>query len=163
MKLERLFEGKENSLYTVNGESVKISGSAVNAADFIKQPAVSQKEALRISVNWTLSGLDEENYNEDFLASLRDSLKALEEKNTFAIIEPVCDSACETEAQKDAFIQSMKHCARRIKDCTSVIGFKIPGEVNAALFTEELSAKHGHYVFFSTDEKVLEDSSTVRL
>ena len=163
MKLERLFEGKENSLYTVTGEPVKISTSVTEVSAFINQASAPKNEVLRISVNWSLSGLDEENYNEGFLASFRDALKVLEEKKAFVLIEPVCDAPCESEAQKEAFIQSMKHCARRIKDCTSVAGFKVPEEVNAHDFIEELSAKHQHYVFFSENEKLLSDKSIVRI
>ena len=41
--------------------------------------------------------------------------------------------------------------------------FKVPEEVNAQDFIEELSAKHQHYVFFSENEKLLSDKSIVRI
>ena len=60
----------------------------------------------------------------------------------------------------------MVHCARRIKDCTSVIGFAIPAELiakdsdfgpdsYAQWFINEMNVKHGHYVYFA-DSAVIE-------
>ena len=87
---------------------------------------------------------------EDFLAKLRDDLKALEDKKEFVFIEPVFDK----NAGAEQFTAAMKHCARRIKDCVSVIGFAIPSEILAskAFYIEELSAKHAQYCFFCKED-----------
>ena len=87
---------------------------------------------------------------------LRDELKSLEEKNEFVFIEPVFDK----NASVEQFTAAMKHTARRIKDCVSVIGFALPKEAEAQkdFFIEELSAKHQQYCFFS---KSLKDDSIV--
>ena len=64
------------------------------------------------------------------------------------------------------YIDAMVHCARRIKDCTSVIGFAIPAELiakdsdfgpdsYAQWFINEMNVKHGHYVYFA-DSAVIE-------
>ena len=97
-------------------------------------------------IKWSSVESGAEEYNEDFLAKLRDELKSLEEKGEFVFIEPVFDKS----ADYGQFTASMKHCARRIKDCVSVIGFAIPTEIfeNRAFYIEELSAKHTQYCFF---------------
>ncbi|MBB5226035.1 hypothetical protein DYE50_10810 [Treponema ruminis] len=127
MKLERLFEVKESKLYKVSGEAFPTEGKAY-------------------PVKWSSVEGGAEEYNEDFLAKLRDDLKALEEKNLFVFIEPVFDKS----AGYEQFTAAMKHTARRIKDCVSVIGFAIPAEVleHKSFYIEELSAKHQQYCFF---------------
>ncbi|WP_407426652.1 hypothetical protein [Treponema sp.] len=127
MKLERLFEVKEQKLYTMTGKIVSLEGKA-------------------FPVKWSDVESGTEEYNEDFLAKLREQLKALEEKNSFVFIEPVFDK----DAGFEQFTASMKHCARRIKDCVSVIGFAIPDEIydERSFYMEELSAKHQQYCFF---------------
>ena len=103
-------------------------------------------EGKNFPVKWSDVEGNPEEYNEDFLAKLRDELKSLEEKKEFVFIEPIFDKAADAEQ----FTAAMKHCARRIKDCVSVIGFAIPNEIfeNRAFYTEELSTKHAHYCFF---------------
>lgn len=130
MKLERLFEVKEGKLYTVAGEPFSTEGKA-------------------FPVKWSDVENAPEEYNEDFLAKLREDLKAMEEKKEFVFIEPVYDK----NGGAEQFTAAMKHCARRIKDCVSVIGFAIPSEILSQrdFYIEELSAKHGHYCFFSKE------------
>lgn len=127
MKLERLFEVKNHKLYTMSGEEISFEGKA-------------------FPVKWSDVEAGPEEYNEDFLAKLRDDLKALEDKNEFVFIEPVFDK----DAECEQFTAAMKHCARRIKDCLSVIGFAIPDAVfdQRSFYVDELSAKHGQYCFF---------------
>ena len=127
MKLERLFEVKESKLFAISGEGISTEGKAY-------------------PVKWSDVENGVEEYNEDFLAKLRDDLKVLEEKNQFVFIEPSFDK----NAGYEQFTAAMKHTARRIKDCVSVIGFAIPAEVleNKAFYIEELSAKHQQYCFF---------------
>ena len=134
MKLEKLFEVKDNRLYRIGGEEVKIDGMA--------RP-----------VRWSEVEPETEAYDEAFLANLRDELKALEPQDAFVYIDAVFDR----EGDAAQFTAAMKHCARRIKDCVSVAGFAIPGQIAgggfaegspAAEFVEELSHKHAQYVFF---------------
>ena len=163
MKLEALFTSKDNSLFTVEGENVSLNAENKITADGKSIPPAEENDSpLFIYVPWTAVGLDEESYNEAFLADLRDYLKSMEEKKHFAVIVPVADTDCSTSEKKEALTASMKHCARRIKDCTSVIGFAIPQEADSGYFCDELSQKHSHYVFFSRDENVLSNKSIVR-
>lgn len=99
-----------------------------------------------LSVKWSDVEGSPEEYNEEFLAKLRDNLKSLEEKKEFVFIEPLFDK----DGSKEGFTAAMKHTARRIKDCTSVIGFALPEEIleEKDFYIEELSAKHAHYCFF---------------
>lgn len=129
MKLERLFEVKDSQLYKISGEKFEITSENIRP------------------VKWSDVEGEAEAYNEEYLAKLRDELKALEEKNCFVLIEPVFDKNC----SKEQFTAAMKHAARRIKDCVSVIGFALPSEVESEkdFYIEELSAKHAQYCFFS--------------
>ena len=127
MKLERLFKVENQKLYTVSGEAVPTDGKA-------------------FPVKWSDVEGESEEYKEDFLAGLREQLKELEEKGSFVFIEPLFDKS----ADYQQFTAAMKHCARRIKDCVSVIGFAIPEEIfeHRSFYIEKLSAKHQQYCFF---------------
>lgn len=143
MKLERLFEVKKSKLFKVSGEEFPVSSKNIK------------------SVKWNeVEGAPEE-YNEEFLAQLRDELKSLEEKEEFVFIEPVFDKTGLNENSIEQFTAAMKHTARRIKDCISVIGFAIPAEVETKkdFYIAELSQKHQQYCFFS---KNLQEDSIVR-
>lgn len=143
MKLERLFEVKNSKLFKVSGEEFALSSKNIK------------------SIKWSdVEGAPEE-YNEEFLANLRDELKSLEEKNEFVFIEPLFDKGLPDENNAEQFTAAMKHTARRIKDCVSVIGFAVPAEVEQKkdFYIAELSQKHQHYCFFS---KTLQDNSIVR-
>ena len=106
---------------------------------------------------------DEEGaYNEEFLAKLREELKALEEKNEenkFVYISPIIDREASPSADKaEQFTAAMKHSARRLKDCISIVGFAIPPQIakdseKAAFYISEMSAKHAQYVFFAQAQK----------
>ena len=167
MKLQAQFVAKENSLYTLEGSPVQFNTEKIfsarecitNGIDFID----GTSPLAFISVSWDDVGRDEENYDEAFLASFRDFLKLMEEKKSFCVIVPVCEGETLSETQKESFTASMKHCARRIKDAASVVGFSVPEFSNADFFIEELSAKHAHYIFFSADEKLLSNGSIVRM
>ena len=81
-----------------------------------------------------------------YLAALRVFLKSIEAYGAYAIVVPISDCGAER------LTQAMCHTARRIKDCASVIGFALPDaltESEAAAFTDAMSAKHAHYVYFS--------------
>ena len=79
MKLEPLFEAKENKLYKIEDNSL-----------------VNLEELKRIELPWSKVELEEESYNEELLANLREELKSLENQNIFAILIPVVDKSLET-------------------------------------------------------------------
>ena len=160
MKLEPLFTSKDNSLFAIDGTAVSTENcTPLNAKDLTasSQLPADNKSPLLVSISWEEIGLDETSYNEELLANLRDFLKVLDEENRFAIIVPEARKSGLTAAQKDNFTAS------RIKDCKSVIGFAIPEEADAATFMEELSQKHAHYIYFSKNASVLENSSIVKI
>lgn len=167
MKIEPKCYSQKNRLHLLNGTElpaekvIYIEGKACAEAAAAPDSANS---LFAVLVPWTLASTDEDSYNEAFLAGLRDWLKALEKTNSFAFIVPVADIALSSESEKEHFIASFRHCARRIKDCAHVIGFAVPEEAEAALFMQELSAKHSHYIFFSRNEKLLEsDEKLVKI
>lgn len=129
MKLERLFEVRNSCLYRLG-------------TDCIYEPDE------KIQVKWSDVEPVSGEYNEAYLASLRDTLKLYEENKTFVFIEPLFD----IHAPAEHFVAAMKHTARRIKDCVSVIGFAIPKEIESQrdFYMAELLSKHKQYCFFST-------------
>lgn len=166
MKLESLFKSENNKLFFLDGKELPVLGSLVMEGGECVLPGLCKGEdgskAIRINVPWSLVGMDEENYNEEFLASFRDFLKDFEERKLFAFLVPIADVVPSSHEEKEMFVQSMKHCARRIKDCASVIGFAIPDEVDSEYFVEELSHKHKQYLYFSKNEDLLKDNCIVR-
>lgn len=145
MKIEAKFYSEKNELYFLDGSKAEVG------SDKIKSYAVK----------WTEVGLDEDSYDEAFLANLRDQFKEMEEQGTYGYVVPECDSSCDDESKKEAFVASMKHCARRIKDCENIIGFAVPSEVDPEFFMEELSAKHKHYIYFTKDSGLSESNDKI--
>lgn len=159
MKIQAKFSCSDNKLFFIENNSEYPVNGAVSVSSV--EPGQAKADTL-YAVNVTFSGVgkNEDSYNEEFLAAFRDWLKELEEKNSFAYIVPDSEGELEGSVKED-FVASMKHCARRIKDCENVIGFAVPSQADAEFFMEELSAKHKHYVFFSDNREFLEKNSNV--
>lgn len=145
MKIEAKFYSEKNELYFLDGSKAELNSDKIKA----------------YVVKWTEVGLDEDSYNEEFLANLRDKFKAMEDNGKYGFVVPECDSACDSEEQKEAFVASMKHCARRIKDCENIIGFSVPSEADPSFFMEELSAKHKHYIYFTKNSELSESNEKI--
>jgi len=144
MKLDPVFSVTDNKLFKIADNS-----------------AVDTNTLTLVEYPWSVVELEEEVYNEDFLAQSRNDLKAMEIKNEFAVIVPVVDKPLETPEQIEIFINAFNHAARRIKDATSVAGFLLPTELvkaglsegtPAADFIEALAKKHAQYVYFVQKE-----------
>ncbi len=140
MKLDPIFIVKENTLYKIEDNS-----------------SVDISSLQRIEIKWSQVELTDEAYNEEYLALLRDQLKAMENMGQFAILVPVVDKPLETPEQIEFFINAYNHTARRVKDCVSVAGFELPVPLTekgftpgtpAADFIETLAIKHAQYVYF---------------
>lgn len=155
MKLEPLFFIKQNNLYKIQTqEKVELSNfQTVSYQEFTQNPL--SNEFVKIDINWSAIELEDEVYNEELLAQLRDNLKKLDEKNHFAIINPIADKQISSYDDADLFINACNHMARRIKDCESVIGLELPDQIFAqdatADFMDTLSKKHANYVFFANN------------
>ncbi|MBQ2529676.1 MAG: hypothetical protein II547_05425 [Treponema sp.] len=155
MKLEAQFKSADNRLYFLDGRELAVDSS-------VKDVNHEKGGLVFIDMPWEKVGLEEDSYNEEFLASMRDMLKKMEGESSYAVIVPVAEKIPETDAQKEAFIASMKHSARRIKDAKSVVGYAIPDYIDSNAFIDAFKAKHGHYIYFSSNDDVLKDSSIVR-
>ena len=140
MKLDPIFTINNNTLY-------KIDDNSQVDASTLKQ----------LEIKWSTVELAEEAYNEEYLAQLRDELKAMDDAGTFAVLVPVVDKPLENAEQVEAFINTFNHTARRVKDCVSVAGFILPDQIAAkgfeagspaADFMETLAIKHAQYVYF---------------
>lgn len=140
MKLDPIFTVKQNTLYKIEDNS-----------------SVDISSLQRIEIKWSQVELADEAYNEEYLALLRDQLKAMENMGQFAILVPVVDKPLETPEQIELFINAYNHTARRVKDCVSVAGFELPAPLTekgfapgtpAADFIETLAIKHAQYVYF---------------
>ena len=141
MKLDPIFTVKQNKLYKILDNSV-----------------VDTAALKKIQIKWSEVELAEESYNEEYLANLREELKAMDDAGTFAVLVPVVDKPLDSAEQIEAFINTYNHTARRVKDCVSVAGFVLPEEITskgfdagtpAADFMETLAIKHAQYVYFT--------------
>lgn len=159
MKLSPLFTVKNNQLYKIADNSlVELKDTPCISA---KALTYNTNPYFFIEIPWSHVEIESELYNEDFLAGLRDFLKKFDEKDQYAIIRPVADKPLAFEDEVEAFIAAFNHTARRIKDCTSMIGMELAKELilkgfgkgsPAALFMETLAIKHDHYVYFAKKE-----------
>lgn len=138
MKLDPIFTVKENKLYKIADDSL-----------------VDVSTLRRIEIPWSTIEMEEEIYNEEFLAVLRDQLKQMESTGTFAVLVPIVDKPLSTEEQCEYFINAYNHAARRVKDCESVAGFELPAELSDYnAFIDKLAIKHAQYVYFSKAENI---------
>ena len=141
MKLDPIFTVKNKKLYKI------ADGSEVDTSTL-----------KRISIPWSTVEMEDELYNEEFLALLRDQLKELESTNTFAVLVPVVDKPLETAEQEELFINAYNHTARRVKDCTQVAGFELPAQLkDKQAFMDTLAIKHAQYVYLTKAENPLSD------
>ena len=145
MKLEPVFFVKQNKLYKIDDNT-----------------PVDTEQLQKIEILWSKIELEDEIYNEEFLASLRDELKSLEVSGKFVILVPVIDKPLENSEQIESFANACNHTARRVKDCISVAGFEIPAEItDYQNFIEVLSKKHAQYVYFSHNKEISDSSIVV--
>ena len=141
MKLDPIFTVNNKKLYKIADNS-----------------EVDTASLKRIDIPWSTVEMEDELYNEEFLALLRDQLKELESTNTFAVLVPVVDKPLETAEQEELFINAYNHTARRVKDCTQVAGFELPAQLkDKQAFMDTLAIKHAQYVYFTKAENSLSD------
>ena len=159
MKLDARFESKNGKLYALKTgaeadtgalipfDSGVLSGASSEIAETEAQRfSDSSGKILAVYVPHRAVEISENMYDEMYLAALRVFLKSIEAYGAYAIVVPISDCGAER------LTQAMCHTARRIKDCASVIGFTLPDaltESEATTFTDAMSAKHAHYVYFS--------------
>ena len=145
MKLDPIFTVKNKKLYKLSDNS-----------------EVDTSTLKRIDIPWSTVELEPEAYNEEYLANLRDQLKAMEEAGTFAVLVPVADKPLETPEQEELFINAYNHTARRVKDCASVAGLElVPQLKDKQGFMDTLAIKHAQYVYFTKAENPLSDDIVV--
>ena len=145
MKLDPIFTVKNKKLY-------KIADNSEVDASTLK----------RIDIPWSTVELEDEAYNEEYLASLREQLKAMETSESFAVLVPVVDKPLETPEDEELFINAYNHPARRVKDCTSVAGLElVPQLKDKQAFMNTLAIKHAQYIYFTKAENPLSDDIVV--
>ena len=145
MKLEPIFTVKEKKLYKI------ADGSEVDCSTL-----------KHIELPWSTVEMEDESYNEEFLAQLREQLKSMEAAGEFAVLVPVVDKPLETPEQEELFINAYNHTARRVKDCASVAGMElVPQLKNKQAFMDTLAVKHAQYVYFTKAENPLSDDIVV--
>lgn len=145
MKLDPIFTVKENKLYKIVDDSL-----------------VDTSTLKQIEIPWTTVEMEDEIYNEEFLAVLRDQLKQMEAAGTFAVLVPIVNKPLTNEEQLEYFINAYNHTARRVKDCESVAGFELPAELNDyQAFIDKLAIKHAQYVYFTKADNIT-DSAIVK-
>ncbi|MCR4578728.1 MAG: hypothetical protein K5681_00110 [Treponema sp.] len=136
MKLDPVFYVKENKLFKIADNS-----------------AVDPASLKRIEIKWSTVEIEEDSYNEEYLAQLREELKSLENEGQFAILVPIVDKSLEKAEETEAFINTFNHTARRVKDCISVAGYELPAELkDIQSFMDTIAIKHAQYVYFSKEK-----------
>lgn len=172
MKLDPLFTVKENKLYKLDGTLIDKPFGEVCGLDC----TVEKDSFCNIKIEQKVIEPESECYNEEFLAALRDYLKAMEEKNAFAVLSivPGIDDSQKSKilssgadcAEVEGYVACVKHTARRVKDCTSVAGVQLMDEFASdgdaskiALMIDELKVKHAQYVYFAS-KTVFEKAKT---
>ena len=152
MKLDPVFYVKDNKLFKIQDNSL-----------------VDISSLKMIEIPWSTVELSEENYNEEYLAELREELKKLDERKEFAILVPIVDKKIESAEDFELFTKAFNHTARRIKDCVSVVGYKLPEELikkgfseasPASNFMDTISIKHAQYVNFASKIDGVDFSNT---
>ena len=145
MKLDPIFTVKNKKLYKIADNS-----------------EVDTSTLKRIDIPWSTVELEDEAYNEEYLAALREQLKAMEASETFAVLVPIVDKPLETPEDEELFINAYNHTARRVKDCTSVAGLElVPQLKDKQAFMDTLAIKHAQYVYFTKAENPLSDDIVV--
>lgn len=145
MKLDPIFTVKNKKLYKIADNS-----------------EVDTSTLKRIDIPWSTVELEDEAYNEEYLASLREQLKAMETSESFAVLVPVVDKPLETQEDEELFINAYNHTARRVKDCTSVAGLElVPQLKDKQAFMDTLAIKHAQYIYFTKAENPLSDDIVV--
>lgn len=145
MKLEPIFTVKNSKLYKITDDTL-----------------VDTSTLQRIDIPWSTVEIEEESYNEEYLAQLREQLKAMENAGKFAVLVPVADKALATPEQEEAFINAFNHTARRVKDCVSVAGMELPPQLkDKQAFMDTLAIKHAQYVYFTKAENPLSDDIVI--
>lgn len=158
MRLQSRYKNVNRTLVSLASGAV-VSASQLQSADGGRAFGVSAfDKGTRfgaVKVLWQDVETEKGQYNEAYLAALRDSLKTLEQGNIDAIIVPVTEglAGADEEHSFEQFIDDMTHTARRIKDCASVLGFAIPDEMAqdekaVGMFIDALNVKHPQYVYF---------------
>ena len=126
----------------MDGANAQFSGEIEDGASY------------RLSVALSDVSFGAEKYNEAFLASLREKLKAAD--GARFVIAPTTEKPLSSTDDALEMTAAFKHCARRIKDCGNVAGFEIPcafSDLERAAeleenFARELAEKHPNYVFY---------------
>ena len=145
MKLEPIFTVKNSKLYKITDDTL-----------------VDTSTLQRIDIPWSTVEIEEESYNEEYLAQLREQLKAMENAGKFAVLVRVADKALDTPEQEEAFINAFNHTARRVKDCVSVAGMELPPQLkDKQAFMDTLAIKHAQYVYFTKAENPLSDDIVI--
>lgn len=139
-----------------NEKFTEIEAVCVDGAKAEFSQKIENGGKYRLAVAFSDISFGAEKYNESFLASLRENLKAAEASLAKFVIAPEVKNALSSIDDALELTAAFKHCARRIKDCENVVGFEIPRAFSnleradelAENFVRELAEKHPNYVFF---------------
>lgn len=164
MKFNPLVKVVENKLVKLSdGSGLSTENLNIVQVDGVESASVPAAGIVTAVVcPWSKIEIEDGNYNEEILAKLRDFLKKLEEAGLFAFVVPMAQKSFADADETDSFIKAMVHTARRIKDCTSILGFAVAAELMekdagkkmdenswSQWFINEMNVKHSHYVYFA--------------
>lgn len=167
MKTEPLFFYSDGFLTDKAGIKASISPEEIFFADIIhsgqnteslfRKLKADRKNFLIVKIYHSQVEPESGQYNEAFLAGLRDFLKAAESQSVAAVIsfspgkEGEIFAVPDSPEKQDDYIEAAAHTARRLKDCAGILGFLLPpggGENFKLKFAGRFSKKHPHFIFF---------------
>ena len=134
MKAKPLYSYSAGRLTDAEGNAVVASPAQLRIDDFAAglaeagMAALAEKGANLILMRLSLDMIAPESdaFNEAALSRLREVLKKAEEKRVAAVIAMECAGEAKPSDASEPFIGAAEHTARRLKDCSSLIGFAAP-------------------------------------
>lgn len=121
--------------------------------DFSSIKSAAKEKLNLIEFDAAFAGCAPDDFDESFLASLREVLKEAENSEAVFCIKPVLQvSSINSEEDLENITALFYHIARRIKDCACVAGFALPEmgadtQKCAVSLIEALKKKHPEYVY----------------
>lgn len=121
--------------------------------DFTPLKDASKENINIIEFESNFAGSAPDEFDESFLANLRENLKNAENNDVVFCIKPVINATSLSAEEAENLNKLFYHIARRIKDCSCVVGFVLPKfdsnsniEQTTSLINM-LKKKHPEYVY----------------
>ncbi len=158
MKVEPIFSFRGGFLVPPVGTAVPAKPAQIQVKSLFEGAAEAKIAALAeegfnlflLRVSLLEIASDYNSFNEAFLARLREILKSAEKNNIGAVIQILPDENA-PHSDAELLLSSIEHTARRLKDCSALLGFTLAAEAGSEFHAEaaiRLKKKHPSLIFF---------------